>query len=240
MSLEMARAYEERLLKRGYPGISLDPVAEALSGCRDVLDLGCGTGAFLIPLARRGFAVRGVEPNPGMRQVLAEKAAVEGLDPIPVHDGFWPAAEPEVAPADALLCTHAIYPMKSHFEAIAAMRRVAKKRVVIAIRMGPYANSLWAEAADVLGGGGGKLHARDLHKWLAQEKISYHARPVMETVMIPESELEGEVKPMLERLRLPAEWSGEALAFLQERLTPLGLPVRYRDEVFVIPAEGAF
>jgi SAM-dependent methyltransferase len=42
------------------------------SGGRNVLDAGCGTGRIAIELARRGFAVTGVDADPGM---LAEAVA---------------------------------------------------------------------------------------------------------------------------------------------------------------------
>jgi SAM-dependent methyltransferase len=44
-----------------------------------VVDLGCGTGRSLIPLARRGFHGLGVDLSPHMLQIVGEKAAAERL-----------------------------------------------------------------------------------------------------------------------------------------------------------------
>ncbi len=42
---------------------------------RNLLDLGCGTGNHAIPLARRGYAVTGIDLSPAMLALAREKAA---------------------------------------------------------------------------------------------------------------------------------------------------------------------
>ena len=44
-----------------------------------VVDLGCGTGRILIPLARRGFRTVGVDLSPHMLEVVGEKAELDRL-----------------------------------------------------------------------------------------------------------------------------------------------------------------
>ena len=44
-----------------------------------VLDLGCGTGGHAVPLARRGYAVTGVDRSPEMVALAVEKAQRESL-----------------------------------------------------------------------------------------------------------------------------------------------------------------
>lgn len=46
---------------------------------KTVLDLGCGTGALAIPLAKEGFRVIGVDFSTDMLAVAAEKSSKEGL-----------------------------------------------------------------------------------------------------------------------------------------------------------------
>jgi len=48
---------------------------------RDVLDVGCGTGKYMIPMLQDGLQVVGLEPSPGMRsgaEVNLEKAKLKG------------------------------------------------------------------------------------------------------------------------------------------------------------------
>jgi SAM-dependent methyltransferase len=47
---------------------------EALVGCRNVLEIGCGTGEDAIHLAHRGLAVTATDPSPPMLRIAAEKA----------------------------------------------------------------------------------------------------------------------------------------------------------------------
>lgn len=52
------------------------------------LDIGCGTGRFLIPLLKRGYGGLGLDPSGGMLEVLKKKAAASGLDPEILPESF--------------------------------------------------------------------------------------------------------------------------------------------------------
>jgi ubiquinone/menaquinone biosynthesis C-methylase UbiE len=75
---EMAATYDRT---RALPGDGEHVVPLAASrklaelGARRVLDLGCGTGRFAIPLARTGFAVVGADRSPEMLSMLLAKRA---------------------------------------------------------------------------------------------------------------------------------------------------------------------
>lgn len=45
-----------------------------------LLELGCGTGRLLLPLARAGFGVTGVDMSPKMLDIARQKAAAAGLE----------------------------------------------------------------------------------------------------------------------------------------------------------------
>ncbi|MBT1635648.1 class I SAM-dependent methyltransferase [Clavibacter michiganensis] len=59
-------------VRPGYPDAAVDWMLPA--GSRRVVDLGAGTGKLTRLLAARGLAVTAVEPDAGMRRVLAESA----------------------------------------------------------------------------------------------------------------------------------------------------------------------
>jgi SAM-dependent methyltransferase len=44
-----------------------------------ILELGCGTGRVLLPLARQGYQITGVDVSPGMLEVARRKVAAENL-----------------------------------------------------------------------------------------------------------------------------------------------------------------
>jgi SAM-dependent methyltransferase len=50
-----------------------------ISGSDDVLDMGCGTGRFTVPLAERAASVTGLDISPQMLAVNGRKLAVRGL-----------------------------------------------------------------------------------------------------------------------------------------------------------------
>jgi len=50
-----------------------------------ILELACGTGRILLPIARGGVKIHGLDGSEDMLKVLASKASREGLRSIPVH-----------------------------------------------------------------------------------------------------------------------------------------------------------
>jgi len=50
-----------------------------------ILDIGCGTGGHLIPLAKRGYEVVGIEPSTFMLQIAKEKMEKEKLSNVKIY-----------------------------------------------------------------------------------------------------------------------------------------------------------
>jgi SAM-dependent methyltransferase len=75
-----------------------------------VLDVGCGSGALALPLARAGHDVTGVDFSAGMLEVLRRQAAAEGLRNVwTIHAGWeddWHAAG--VGAADVAIASRAL------------------------------------------------------------------------------------------------------------------------------------
>lgn len=85
-----ASAYDAMYRSKDYEG-ECDQLEQAFARfgsapVRSVLDLGCGTGGHALPLARRGYAVTGVDLSPQMLRRAADKAREEGLA-IDLHEG---------------------------------------------------------------------------------------------------------------------------------------------------------
>jgi 16S rRNA A1518/A1519 N6-dimethyltransferase RsmA/KsgA/DIM1 with predicted DNA glycosylase/AP lyase activity len=60
---------------------SMLKLAKAKKG-EKIIDLGCGDGKILLELARKGFAVEGVEINPNLVRQCRKKARKEGLEKL--------------------------------------------------------------------------------------------------------------------------------------------------------------
>jgi SAM-dependent methyltransferase len=76
---DLARNYDASLA--GSPLSSLDVrfAAEHFPAPGRLIDLGCGTGRLMVPFARRGFRVLGVDLSEEMLRVAGEKAAAAGV-----------------------------------------------------------------------------------------------------------------------------------------------------------------
>jgi SAM-dependent methyltransferase len=76
---ELARNYDQRLA--GTPLLDLDLrfVERHCPQPGRLIDLGCGTGRLLMPFAKRGFRVLGVDLSEEMLRVAGEKATAAGV-----------------------------------------------------------------------------------------------------------------------------------------------------------------
>jgi SAM-dependent methyltransferase len=76
---DLARNYDASLFGGSLPRVDANFVARHCPRPGRLIDLGCGTGRLLVPLARRGYWVLGVDLSEEMLRVAGEKAAVAGV-----------------------------------------------------------------------------------------------------------------------------------------------------------------
>ncbi len=75
-----------------------------------VLDVGAGTGRFVVALAPLAARVTAVEPNAHMRAYLGEEIASLGLHNVDLVDAEWQDPSVDLR-ADVVLCSHVLYPI---------------------------------------------------------------------------------------------------------------------------------
>jgi SAM-dependent methyltransferase len=85
-----AGVYDATYAEKDYDG-ECDLVEEALmrygpKGSRALLDLGCGSGGHVMPLARRGYELVGVDRSPSMLGIARDKIAEAGMT-VELHEG---------------------------------------------------------------------------------------------------------------------------------------------------------
>jgi len=124
-----AADYDRRLSAEGYPGGLVDYIERELDGCGSVIDVGAGTGFFAIPLAARGYTIDAVEPSMYMLEILQSKIDAATAPKIRLNNRTWEDWEGEKR--DALICLHALYPMRDPRAAIEKMTRYADRRIIL-------------------------------------------------------------------------------------------------------------
>ena len=98
-----------------------------------VLDVGAGIGRWTVPIAKAVRQVTAVEPVPGMREVLAERAAAHGLTSLTIVDVPW--MEAEVPPHDVVIAAHATYTTIELFNFACKMDAIARRTCYLALRV---------------------------------------------------------------------------------------------------------
>ncbi len=109
-----------------------------------VLDIGAGTGAWAILLARHAKKVTAIEPSPEMIRVMSENLEKEGIDNVEIIQGSWP--EIGAAPHDFSLCSHAMYGAPDLPVFIRAMIEATRQTCFMLLRA-PNHDGLMAKAA---------------------------------------------------------------------------------------------
>lgn len=93
---------------------------------RSVCDVGCGTGVLLKTVR----AARGAGRYTGVDFVVEDAAAIDGVDYVAARIENLPFADGEF---DTVICTHVIEHVLEYREAIAELRRVARRRLIIVV-----------------------------------------------------------------------------------------------------------
>ncbi|MBG0814713.1 methyltransferase domain-containing protein [Planomonospora sp. ID82291] len=110
-------------------GPTLLRAAEALPPGGSVLDVGAGTGAASLPLARLGGLIA-VDTSAAMLAELEVRAGRLGVPVRPVL-GRWPDVAGETPPADVAVAAHVVYNVPDLSAFLAALTAHARHRVVL-------------------------------------------------------------------------------------------------------------
>ena len=104
----------------------IDRIVASIAG-DSVCDVGCGTGALLSHI-RKG--------NPGLARltgvdfVVEDAAAIEGVEYVAAMIEALPFADGEF---DTVVCTHVIEHVLEYRQAIAELRRIARRRLIVVV-----------------------------------------------------------------------------------------------------------
>jgi SAM-dependent methyltransferase len=143
----------------------VDPFAEFmapwLTPNRTLIDVGAGTGRHATAFAPKLDWVTAVEPSQGMRDHLRV------TDNMTVVASSWQDAD--VAPADLVICVHAMYALAEPVPFIHKLERSARERVFIVLRDSPHTHP-----AEIIAGPGRarEPRARDCFLLLRQMGVA--------------------------------------------------------------------
>jgi len=115
------------------PDPLLDLILGRLTSEMTVLDVGAGIGRWTLPMAGRVRRVTAVEPLQGMRQVLVERAAAQGIANLDVLDAPWLTAE--VPRHDVVVAAHATYTTTDLLGFVRKMETSARRSCFLALRV---------------------------------------------------------------------------------------------------------
>jgi len=128
---------------------SRDFILSRVDADSTVLDIGAGTGAWSMLLARHVRRVTSVDPSESMLSVLRENMAAENAANVSIKQGAWP--DVEVEPHDFSLCSHAMYGCPDLEAFIRGMEKHTRQTCFLLLRA-PDGDCVQSEAARHLWG----------------------------------------------------------------------------------------
>jgi SAM-dependent methyltransferase len=111
-------------------GPSYERAWAALDPPGSVLDVGSGAGAASLPLLPRCTALTAVDTDPGMLDLLADRAENGGVRPRLVR-GCWPETAAAAGTADVVTCHNVTYNVPEIEPFLAALTGAARRIVVV-------------------------------------------------------------------------------------------------------------
>jgi protein-L-isoaspartate O-methyltransferase len=131
---EFVEWYDLQLEHNNYPGVLLDKVQRHLNKHSAVLDIGAGTGAFALPLARLVEAVTVVEPSAEMLTRLRRNMDTTN---IRIINKRWEDVDlEEIGRHDLVLAAHSLYGIADIETELKKMLAAANGRFCFIIRVG--------------------------------------------------------------------------------------------------------
>jgi SAM-dependent methyltransferase len=220
---ENALSYDRRRAADGAFKAELDLITGLLEPTGSLLEIGAGTGAFTLPLARQTRRVTAVEPSPSMRQVLGDKLAQEEIANVHLIEAKWQDAQ--VEPADAVLasgCSYVFYDIEA-----AVRKMMDNARRVLILTAGDWGYwSPYKEAARALNVpppviGPGFIQ---LYNVLYQLGIYANVAVFRQQRELMYESMEHAVQLWSKRLALPEGRKSELRAYIEEnaKRTPTG------------------
>lgn len=145
-----AREFSDRVRRRWSGSDSSRAfVLDQVEAGTSLLDIGAGTGAWSIMLARKAATVTALDASPSMLAVMHEHLAAEGVTNVAVLHGRWPFVS--VEPHDYSLCSHAMYGSADLPAFIRRMIEVTRRTCFLVLRA-PLPGGVMAEAAQHIWG----------------------------------------------------------------------------------------
>ena len=111
-------------------GPSYEQERAALDPAGSILDVGSGAGAACLPLLPQANSLTVVDSDPGMLELLAQRAAALGVEARQVL-GSWPGVAPETPAADLVTCHNVLYNVPEPVPFLAELTSHARRRVVV-------------------------------------------------------------------------------------------------------------
>lgn len=128
--------YDTLMAQSGYPGAVATRLCELIGRGSTVLDIGAGTGAFTLPLARTAAKVVALDPSSYHLGILRQKAEAEGITNLRYVEALWgDAAASAVGPVDYALAAYSMID-PDLYGFLAAMLACTEKGVFLVYRAG--------------------------------------------------------------------------------------------------------
>ncbi|WP_432408993.1 class I SAM-dependent methyltransferase [Wukongibacter sp. M2B1] len=126
---ELAPKYDSRETLYDYAPKAFDKLLSIIGKNKTIIEIGCGTGKFTLPIASHSKSVLAIDFSKDMLSVLEEKLEDYNISNIITKHGKW--EEVQIDDADVIFNVNAIYRMWNIKDSLLKMNAHAKEKVVL-------------------------------------------------------------------------------------------------------------
>ena len=121
--------YDQILSLYDYAPQVLDRIVSLAGKNKTMIEIGCGTGKFTIPMMGFAKTIIALDFSPDMLKRFKAKIAGSDSDKLTIKHGKWESII--IPPAECIYCINSLYRMSSIKHALIKMNRLATEKVVL-------------------------------------------------------------------------------------------------------------
>jgi len=203
----------------------------------EVLDIGAGTGALTIPLAKLTKKVVALDPSDRALNFLKTKALQEGITNIQFRRETWEEAK-DLGTFDMVLCSHTLYFIQNWVRSINKMLDVTKKYLVLVVHSNDcefarFLSNFWPKIK-----GNTYCNFHDyiyVHQLLQEIGISPQIKIIKSKICIPNIKKALELsKFFFETTCIPSHMRDELEAYFMKKITNGKVIIENENAIIIV------
>ncbi len=198
----------------------LEIVLPLMSRSARVLEIGAGTGAYTLAMAKNVETVTALEPSAAMAGILKQKTHDQNIKNVTISQKRW--EESRVAPHDIVVAAGCLYVFYDLERVLSEMVQYARQSLILVCGVNNFSH-IYEEPARLLGSKSPPNGPDYVHVYNALYQMGHHANAsiISSQRSLIYDNMDHAVETFIDRMQLPSDKADSIRTYLANRLKPL-------------------